>query len=415
MSRLPGVVVTGAAVVSPLGHDLKTFTRRMLDGESGIIGIRGRYVPSNFPVPYGGVVDPDSLDHAPHIPGCTGEIMKSWRKTAHAMRRLLNDFEFKSADRIDAIVYGAADGVNFDVASYCIRHGTREHFPLVQMRSQSSLEIINEVLAERGLARVPTEGLVTVNAACASGNQAIGIGFNGIRAGRWRRVLVGGVDARCEPSNFMNFFSLGALTTNDVPPHKASRPFSKDRSGFVRGEGAAVLMLEREDEAQRRGAHILARVLGYGSTADAYRLTDGREDGASVRESMRLALETAGLMPKDIDYINAHGTSTQLNDRLEVRAIKSLFENEAYRVPISSLKSQIGHATVAASALEGIACLMMLKEQTIAPTLNLDVPDPDFGLDFVPHHSRKARLKYVLSNSFGFGGQNACIVFGGVE
>jgi 3-oxoacyl-[acyl-carrier-protein] synthase II len=304
--------------------------------------------------------------------------------------------------------------MNFDIARACIQRGASEYFPLYQLHSHSSLEVINEVLAEYGWPRAPEENLISVNAACASGNLAIGIGYNGICSGRWRRVLVGGVDARCEPSNFMNFYILGALTTAEVPPHKASRPFAGDRTGFVRGEGAAVLMLEREDDAIRRGAQILGRVIGYGSTSDAYRLTDGREDGSSVRESMRLALENAGLQPSEIDYINAHGTSTPLNDRLEVKAVKSLFGADATRVPISSLKSQIGHATVAASAIEAVACLMMMKEQEIAPTLNLDVPDPEFGLDFVPHVSRKAKLNYVLSNSFGFGGQNACIVFGGM-
>jgi 3-oxoacyl-[acyl-carrier-protein] synthase II len=393
----------------------------MLAGESGVVNIRGRYVPENFPVPYGAVVDPESLDLAPQLPGDTCESMKSWRKTAHAMRRLMSEFEgspveaSRHAEQVDAIVYGTADGMNFDIASSCYRMSAAEYFPRHQLYSHSSLRIINEVLAEYGWPRVSEENLVSVNAACASGNLAIGIGFNGIRSGRWRRVIVGGVDARCEPSNFMNFYILGALTTADVPPHKASRPFSADRSGFVRGEGAAVLMLEREDDAIKRGAKILGRVLGYGSTSDAYRLTDGREDGSSVRESMRLALESAGLAPSDIDYINAHGTSTPLNDRLEVKAVKSLFGDVSTRIPISSLKSQVGHPTVAASAIEAVACMMMIREQKIAPTLNLDVPDPEFGLDFVPHVSREARLRFVLSNSFGFGGQNACIVFGGME
>jgi 3-oxoacyl-[acyl-carrier-protein] synthase II len=269
---------------------------------------------------------------------------------------------------------------------------------------------LNETLAAHGFKKVQVKNLISVNAACASGNQTLGIAMEGIRSGRWKRCLVGGVDARCEPSNLLNFLSLGALTNADVDPSQASRPFSKDRTGFVRGEGAALILLESEEAAMERKAPILGNVLGYGATSDAYRLTDGREDGLAVIEAMNAAIQDAGLKPSDISYVNAHGTSTPLNDRLETSAIKEVFGELAYKIPISSIKSKIGHSTIAASSIEAIACLMMLDEQKISPTLNLEVPDPECDLDYVPHVARDAKLDYVLSNSFGFGGQNTCLV-----
>jgi 3-oxoacyl-[acyl-carrier-protein] synthase II len=266
-------------------------------------------------------------------------------------------------------------------------------------------------MTKLGFNRVADKEMVSLNSACATGNQTIGIAYQGLKAGRWTRVLVGGVDARCEASNYLNFNMLGALTTDDVPPEKASRPFSKDRSGFVRGEGAAALVMETRESAEQRGAKILAVVSGYGCTSDAYRLTDGREDGASVIHAMQEAIHTAGLTPDDIDYINAHGTSTPLNDRLETFSIKQLFKEKAYKTPVSSIKGQIGHSTIAASSIEAVACLLMLKNQLASPTINYNIPDPECDLDYVPNQSRPMRLRHVLSNSIGFGGQNTCAVF----
>lgn len=413
MKSASDVVITAAGLASPLGHDLETFARRMFAGESGVIPLWGRWAPEGFPVRCGAVIEYDTLGEAPLLPGQTGTSLKSWRMTAHATRRMFAEFGDLPAP--DAIVFGTADGVSFELAAACHKQGTREEFPAHQLRSESSLDIINLILAERGLQKVDVDQMVSVNAACASGNQAIGIAFNAIRTGRWKRVVVGGVDARCEPSSLLNFHMLGALTTADVPAHKASRPFAKDRSGFVRGEGAALLFLESRAAAEERGARILGRVLGYGCTTDAWRLTDGREDGTSVVGAMQAAIRSAGLQPEDIDYVNAHGTSTPLNDRLETKALKAVFGDYATRVPISSLKSQIGHATVASSAIEAVACLLMLREQRVSPTINLDVPDPECDLDFVPHTSRSVRLRHILSNAFGFGGQNACVVIGAAE
>jgi 3-oxoacyl-[acyl-carrier-protein] synthase II len=312
---------------------------------------------------------------------------------------------------IDAIIYGTADGVSFELVAEVLTEGLLESADHRRFACESSLDILNSVLKAQGFNSVSDENIICVNSACASGNQAIGIAYQGISTGRWTACIVGGVDARCEPSNFLNFYLLGALTTDDIAPEKASRPFALDRSGFVRGEGAAVLLMETRESAEKRGATILGVVKGHGFTSDAFRLTDGRDDGTSVAEAIEAAIRTAGLKKEEINYINAHGTSTPLNDRLETLAIKKVFGSMAYKIPISSLKSQIGHSTIASSAIEAVACLIMLKNQKISPTINYNHPDPECDLDYVPNKSREAKLKYILSNSFGFGGQNACVIF----
>lgn len=313
-------------------------------------------------------------------------------------------------------MYGTADGVSFEQVAEVLtekKKGTfqENQFNFTRTRCESSVEVIDEILKYKEFAPIPGDRRICLNSACATGNNAIGMAFEAIQEGRWNRCLVGGVDARCEPSNFLNFHFLGALTTAAVAPEKASRPFSVDRSGFVLGEGAAVLIMESRASAEARGARILCQVSGYGFTSDAFRLTDGRDDGASVIKAMELAVRSAWLQPEQIDYINAHGTSTPLNDRLESMAIKKVFGERAYRIPISSLKSQIGHSTIASSALEAIACCLMLENQKISPTLNFTPGDPDCDLDYVAEGTRSVSIKNVLSNSFGFGGQNACVVF----
>jgi 3-oxoacyl-[acyl-carrier-protein] synthase II len=208
----------------------------------------------------------------------------------------------------------------------------------------------------------------------------------------------------------MNFNMLGALSTADVPPEQASKPFSGDRCGFVRGEGAATLIIESRKTAEARGAKILGVISGYGFTSDAFRLTDGRDDGLAVIKAMELAIADSSLEKSEIDAVSAHGTSTPLNDRLETMALKSVFGDHAYKIPVSALKSQIGHSTVAAGAIEAVSCILMLEDQKLAPTINYNTPDPECDLDYVPNQARKAKVTHILSNNFGFGGQNACIV-----
>lgn len=403
------VVITGRGLVTPLGHDVAEFGRRMFAAESGVRNIRGELVAQNFPVPYAALIDLESVPRSPSLEA--GDTNRFWVMSAAATEAALAQGAPK---RIDAVVYGTAEGGTFEVVDESLKllkhHHGLEGFDWRNARVETSLEFIDKILERKGLPKLPSARLWAINSACASGNQAISVAFERIRAGEWEAALAGGVDARCNPNSLMNFHMLSALTTADVPPPTASRPFDKTRSGFVRGEGAATLLLESLDSALARKAPIYAEVLGSANTSDAYRLTDGREDGASVVHAMKHAILDAGLETSRIDYISAHGTSTPLNDRLETAAIKKVFGDAARKIPASSLKSQIGHSTVAAGAIEAIACTLMLEQQRLAPTINLKERDPDCDLDYVPNESRAARVTTVLSNSFGFGGQNSCLV-----
>lgn len=403
------VVVTSIGILSSIGADPSAFETNLFAGKSGVRDIRGHLVPADFPVPYGAWIPREELPESLLFEsGKRDGAPKSWLMSEHVSLQALKSVDPRHG--IDAVVYGTADGMAYDLADRYIRDGLIADGDTERTVSEGSLRIIRQLMMRVGFAPIDDRSLISLNSACATGNQTLGIAYHGIRNGRWQRCLVGGVDARCEPSNFLNFNMLGALTTADVPPEKASRPFSKDRSGFVRGEGAAALLLESREAAEARGAEILAVIGGYGCTSDAYRLTDGRDDGASVIEAMRSAIYDAQLSVDEIDYVNAHGTSTPLNDRLEATAIREVFGERYKRLPVSSLKSQIGHATVAASSIEAVACIMMLRNQRIAPTINYEQPDPECDLDVVPNVSREAMLKNVLSSSLGFGGQNTCIV-----
>lgn len=403
------VVVTSMGIVSPLGLNVPEFETRMFRGDSGVTDIRGKLVEESFPVPHAALVDRDRVE----LPDWLREkgqspLTRFWQYTIQATNEALKDVSTDVA--FDAILYGTAEGVSFEIALDALDGFNPDTYDWRLTRPETSLEIIHELLQQRGYPAIAPANRISVNSACASGNQAMGIAYQKIQRGEWTRVLVGGVDARCEASNLLNFHMLGALTTADVPSATASRPFDKTRSGFVRGEGAATLVVESLESAQARGATILAEVAGYGNTSDAYRMTDGREDCASVIKSIQRALETAGIDASKIDYINAHGTSTPLNDRLETKAIKDTFGERAKQIPVSSLKSQLGHSTVAAGAMESVACVLMLQQQKVAPTINYGEQDPDCDLDYVPNTAREAKIDYVLSNNFGFGGQNACLV-----
>lgn len=404
------VVVTGWGVVAPLGTNVADFAERMFAGRSGVVDIRGRRVALNFPVPCAGLVPEEELSQPALLAGLDpAQTPRSWRFTGAATEQALA--ALPPGAPVDAVVYATAEGTSFDVIRDSFRRPEPGAADWERTRSEAPVEIVAQALARRGSAP-PDGGLIAVNNACVSANQAIGIALHRIRRGAWTRAVVGGVDARCDDNNFMNFHLLGALTTAEgVPPEAASRPFSADRSGFVRGEGAATLVLESRAAAEARGAEILGVVAGYAASSDAYRLTDGRPDGAAVMHAMRHALADAGLPLDGLHAISAHGTSTRLNDALESRAIRTLFGRHAYRIPVTSLKSQVGHATVAAGALEAVASLLMLQRQRLAPTINYAQPDPECDLDYVPNHARPAAIDNVLSNNFGFGGQNACVVF----
>lgn len=251
--------------------------------------------------------------------------------------------------------------------------------------------------------------------ACASGNYGVGEAYHAIRRGDADVMLAGGVESALHPFTLAGFERAQALSARNEEPNRASRPFDAERDGFVMAEGAAILVLERLEHAQARNATIYGEILGYSATADAYHLTAPHEEGLGAIECMERALTWAGLRPQDIDYINAHGTSTRLNDASETAAIKKVFGERAYDIPISSTKSVTGHLLGAAGAMESILCLLALRDGIIPPTINYETPDPACDLDYVPNQARRARLRYVLSNSFGFGGHNSSLVLGGMN
>jgi 3-oxoacyl-[acyl-carrier-protein] synthase II len=251
----------------------------------------------------------------------------------------------------------------------------------------------------------------TITTACAAGNQAIGEAAEVIRRGAADVVLGGGCEAGICGLGLGGFNVIKALTRENDLPEKASRPFDAKRDGFVPAEGAAVLVMESLEHALNRGANILAEVVGYGVSSDAFHAVHPDEDGSGAARAIRWSLEDAALGPDEIDYINAHGTSTPVNDTIETLAIKKAFGEQAYKVPVSSTKSMIGHALGGAGALEAVACVETIRHGVIHPTINYEFPDPDCDLDYVPCVSRSQPVDTALSNSFGFGGQNACVVF----
>lgn len=391
------VVITGAGVVSSIGTTLAEFKQRMFASESGAINIHGNLVATNFPVSVAAPIlqdlkapeilsghKPASIPHALQLAGAA---------TEEAIRSLPEGLP------VNAVVFGGQD------ATEPPADGDEDSI------WPGPLYLIRTMLEQRGHGPFDERDLVSINNVTVSSNQAIGLAFHRIRSGVWQRAVVSAVYGRCGAKDLMNFHLLGTLNTDDGPPAHASRPFSKTRSGFVLGEGAATLVLETRAAAERRGAEILGAITGYATTSDAYRITDGRPDALGAATAMRKAVRDAGLNTDHISAISAHGTSTRMNDRLETKAIKQAFGNGAYRVPVISLKSQIGHCLAAAGALEAVASLLMLSEQKLAPTINYNDADTECDLDYVPNVARPAALQRILSNNFGFGGQNTCVVF----
>jgi len=257
--------------------------------------------------------------------------------------------------------------------------------------------------------RGPNLGVVS---ACASGTNAVGEAADIIRLGRADVMLAGGAEAAVVPIAIAGFGVMTAISKRNDAPDKASRPFDKTRDGFVIGEGGAVLVLESEAHARARGAHIYGEVVGYGISNDAHHISSPPEDGAGAVLCMQLALNSAGLAPNQIDYLNAHGTSTPINDKAETIAVKRVFGESAYDLAISSTKSMTGHLLGAAGAVEAVMCVKAITDGVIPPTINYETPDPECDLDYVPNTQRVKPIRYAMSNSFGFGGHNACVILG---
>lgn len=408
------VMVTGYGVISPIGNDAATFWEAALAGKAGI-GRITRFDVSGLPVQIAGEV----RDFEP------GDYMD--RKEA------------KRTDRFSQFAV-ACTAMALEDAGLTINDGVSDRTAVILGTGIGGIGTLTEqqnVLQSRGPDRVSpffipmmianmAAGQVsmvfgakgpnaTVVTACAAATHAIGEAFRLVGRGESDVAITGGSEAPLVPLALAGFTSMRALSTRNDDPASASRPFDRDRDGFVMAEGAGILVLEEYERAVARGARIHGEILGYGSTADAYHVSAPPPDGDGGVRAMRAALSDAGVSPGEIGYINAHGTSTPLNDKLETLAIKRVFGEHAHRIPISSIKSMIGHMLGAAGAVESVATLLALREGMVPPTVNLVTADPECDLDYTANVARPLSASIALKNSFGFGGQNACLVIGRVE
>ena len=404
------VVITGVGTVNPLGNDVRTTWDSLLGGQSGVRRIT--------------LFDSSELDV--HIAAEVRDfdpVARFGRRTARrndrftlfaleAARQALGDSGLEvdgtAGDKCGVLVASAIGGVitlseNLQILA---ERGPRRVSPFMvpMMMPNAAAATVSIIHGLRG----PS---LSLNSACATGGNAIGEAAEMIRRGRTDVMVCGGSDAAIQEVSLAAFHNMGAVSTRNDTPERASRPFDADRDGFVMGEGAGVLILESLEHAVGRGARVYCEVAGYGATTDAFHIAAPDETGRGAAQAMSLALEDAGILPSDVDYINAHGTGTRLNDRVETLAIRAVFGDHADRLAVSSSKSMMGHLMGAAGAVEAIACIKSLETGWVHPTANYETPDPECDLDYVPNRARRLSPRVALSNSFGFGGHNACCVF----
>lgn len=403
------VVVTGMGVISPVGTTLPKFWKSLCEGKSGI-GPITHFDPAAFDCKIAGEInDYDPLEHfstkeARHL---APFVQYAAVAADEAVAQAQLDMEKVDRDRVGVLIgsgIGSIETIETEYEKYKERGPKRiiPHFiPKI---------IINEAAGQVSI-RTGARGPATcVATACSTATNAIGDAMRFIQYGDADVIIAGGTESATTILGVGGFCALKALTKNNDNPEKASRPFDLNRDGFIMAEGAGVAVLESLEHAKARGATILAEVSGYGRTSDAYHITAPESSGSGAARAMDLAIKDAGMTPEDISYINAHGTSTKLNDKVETLAIKTVFGDHAHKVPISSTKSMTGHLLGAAGGVEFAACVCAIQDGIIPPTINLETPDPDCDLDYVPNEARKVTVKAAISNSLGFGGHNATIL-----
>jgi 3-oxoacyl-[acyl-carrier-protein] synthase II len=420
------VVVTGLGVVAPNGVGREAFWKACVEGRSGV-GTITSFDASHHPVQIAGEVK--ECDASAYMTNGHGKSLKIMGRAARfglvAAGHALEDSGLE-LDKINPERFGVTMGTGIipmelpevspallqaygEDGELDIRRlgdcGTQAVFPLWILKYLPNMVAAH--ISIRFNAQGPNS---TITTACAAGTQAIGEAFRLISRGEADLMLAGGADSRVDPLLLLAYTSLGALSRADRPPAEVSRPFEADRDGFVLGEGAGVLVLEDADHARQRGAKIYAEVTGYASSFDAFGITKPDPEGKGAARAMEWALKDAQVDEHDVDYINAHGTSTRLNDQMETHAVKRVFGEKAWELPLSSIKSMIGHLIGAAGAVEAVAMALTLKDGVLPPTINYQKPDPACDLDYVPNTAREIKVKTALSNSFGFGGQNAALV-----
>lgn len=419
------VVVTGIGMVNPLGNHVDVVWQALRESRSGV-GYISIFDASSFPTRIAAEIK--NFDPSSALNGTPG--WEKWGRhskfAAFAAKQAIENsgiLQSKIAPHRLGVYLGSGEGnqdfihftammaeglkgSEFDMSAF-MKKGLEILDPLMELEQEPNMPAAH--VAGLFNAQGPNANCLT---ACAASSQAVGEATELIRQGAADAMIAGGTHSMIHPFGVTGFSLLTTLSTRNDEPTRASRPFDRLRDGFVLGEGSAMVILEEYEHAKRRGAPIYGEVLGYGSTADAYRITDIHPEGRGAIGCMRRAIADAGLNPTDIGYVNAHGTSTSVNDRVETVACKAVFGENAKDVPISSTKSMMGHLIAAAGVTEMIVCLMTLRDQVLPPTINLENPDPECDLDYIPNVARPAKVRYALNNSFGFGGQNVSLVLG---
>ncbi|MBO2520274.1 MAG: beta-ketoacyl-[acyl-carrier-protein] synthase II [Firmicutes bacterium] len=403
------VVVTGMGAVTPLGLGVDAFWEGLVQGRSGV-GPITQFDASAFSTRIAAEVK--DFDPTDFMDKKDARRMDRFAQFAVAGARMALE-DAGISDNVDwervGVLIGSGIGGIHTFEEQCrnlFEKGPDRVSPFFvpMMIPDMAAGQVSILLGAKG------HNACTVTA-CASGSHSIGDAFKVIQRGQADVMITGGTEAAVSALSMAGFCAARTLSTRNDEPERASRPFDKDRDGFVLGEGAGILILEELEHAKARGAKIYAEIIGYASTGDAYHITAPAPEGDGARRAMLAALEDAGVEPGDVDYINAHGTSTEYNDKFETMAIKAVFKEAAYRIPVSSTKSMTGHLLGAAGGVEAIATCKALAEQVIPPTINYETPDPECDLDYVPNQARPAQLEIAISNSFGFGGHNAVLVF----
>ncbi len=402
------VVITGMGVVHSLGFGLESFWSAIREGQSGISRLT-KFDTEQYDAKVAAEIK--NFEPTDYIDKKEAKRMDVFTQYAMAAAKMAMEMSGLNMEQEDSFRSGVVVGSGIGgIQTLEDQHHTLE----TKGPSRVSPFFITSMIANMAAGRIAIEyGLQGFNectvTACASGNNAIGDAFKVIQRGDADIIFTGGAESAITPLSFAGFCSNKALSTNPDPA-TACRPFDRDRDGFIMGEGAGILILEELEHARKRGAVILGEIVGYGCTCDAYHITAPHPDGIGGIRSMKMAIEDAGIKPEEIGYINAHGTSTPLNDPGETKVIKQVFGEYAYKLAVSSTKSMTGHLLGAAGAIEAIITAMALKEGFLPPTINLQNPDPECDLDYVPNKGRPSGIKYALSNALGFGGHNAAIV-----
>lgn len=404
------VVITGLGALSPVGNNVDDCWANIIDGKSGIGPIE-RFDVSDFPVRISGSLKGFNVtDYIPEKDARKMDVFIHYGIAAGSQAFEDSGLEVteQNAERIGVVIGSGIGGLNGIERGHnaFLKGGARKISPFFV--PSNIINMISGNLSIKYGLKGPNYSIVT---ACASGTHCIGDAYRLIQYGDADVMFAGGAEMATSPTSLGGFASAHALSRRNDEPTKASRPWDRDRDGFVLSDGAGILVLEELEHARGRGAKIYAEIIGYGMSSDAYHMTSPTENGEGAARCMRNAIRDAGLNLEGLDYVNAHGTSTPAGDFAETQAIKSVFGEAAYRLAISSTKSMTGHMLGAAGGIEAVFSTLALRDQIIPPTINLDNPDPECDLDFVPHTARAAKLNVVMSNSFGFGGTNATLIF----